>query len=190
MLLAREETRPAWLVVQTKALQERVAEIWLTERGLDVYCPRILKPPDHLRAPRSPVPLFRQYLFCRAAPSLGIDVIRYSPGVRRVVRFGDCLAGLDDSEVAYLRAREEGRGFLVIPKPSITPGERVLLCSGPFDGFEAVLDGYVASKDRVRVLLAVASGTWRITGPSKAVEASARREPTPGSPCLKGASPG
>ena len=175
MLLAQEEMRPVWLVVQTKALQERVAEIWLTERGLEVYCPRVLRPPDHLRAPRNPVPLFPYYLFCHATPGVGIDLIRYCPGVRRAVRFGECIAALEEAEIALLRAREEGRGYLVIPQVqrAISRGDRILMSSGPFRGLEAVLDGFVASRDRVRVLLAVASGIWRVTVPSEAVEASA-----------------
>lgn len=174
MLLAQAETRPVWLVVQTKALRERVAEIWLTERGLEVYCPRVLKPPDHPRAPRNPVPLFPYYLFCHAVPGVGIELIRYCPGVRRAVRFGERIAALEETEIELLRAREEGRGYLVIPQQqAISRGDRVLVSSGPFQGLEAVLDGYVASKDRVRVLLAVASGIWRVTVPSEAVEVSA-----------------
>ncbi len=175
MLIPQEETRPVWLVVQTKALQERVAEIWLTERGLEAYCPRVVKPPDHLRSPRGPVPLFPSYLFCRAAPSAGIDALRYCPGVRRAVRFGDSIAALDEAEIALLRAREERRGHVVRRQQAISHGDRVVLNSGPFEGLEAVLDGYVASNARVQVLLAVTSGIWRITVPTESVEALARQ---------------
>ena len=159
----------AWLVVHTKALQERVVEACLLERGLTVYCPRLLGPRTHPRAPRGPVPLFPTYLFCQATLSQGFEAVRFCPGARGLVRFGDRVASVEKREITLLRSREGTRGCLVIPTRALSRGARVRLTAGAFSGFEAILDGTVASGDRVRVLFAVASGIWRATVPSSHV---------------------
>jgi len=169
MLLDPADTRVVWLVVHTKPLQERVAESWLLGRGLTAYCPRILGPPSHPRAPRGPVPLFPTYLFSLARLSDGIEAVRFCPGARGLVRFGDHVAALEQREITLLKSREGTRGYLVVPKRVLSVGARARLVKGPLEGFEAIVDGYVASKNRVRVLFAVASGTWRAVVPVESV---------------------
>ncbi|HKC25477.1 MAG TPA: transcription termination/antitermination NusG family protein [Thermoanaerobaculia bacterium] len=158
-----------WLLVHTKPLQEALAEHALVERGLPVYCPRVIEPPSHVRAPRGPVPLFRSYVFCRAVPEEGFAAITYCPGVDRLVRFGDAFATLRDEDVDFLTEREDGRGYLVIPPRPIHLGDPVRVLSGPFGGFEAVVERLLPSSERVRLLLRVASGTWRAIVPIREV---------------------
>jgi transcriptional antiterminator RfaH len=158
-----------WLLVHTKPKQESLAEHGLRERGLGAYCPRVIEPPTHVRAPKGPVPLFRSYVFCRAVPEEGFAAITYCPGVHRLIRFGDAFASLRDEDVGFLKEREGGRGYLVIPPRPLLQGNIVRLVSGPFGGFEAIVERLLPSSERVRLLLRVASGTWRAIVPIREV---------------------
>lgn len=113
-----------WLLVRTKPKQEALALRFLAWRGLTTYCPRILEPPSHRRAPRGPVPVFPAYVFCRGVPEEGFSAITYSPGVRRIVRFGERIAMLDDADIQLLKQREGDRGYLVVPR--VPPPRRAI----------------------------------------------------------------
>ena len=151
-----------WLLVHTKPKQERLAEHLLGERGLPVYCPRALEPRLYPTAPLGPVPLFPSYVFCRASVADTLAAIVYCPGVHRLIRFGDTFAVLENADVDFLRAREEGRGHIVIPGKPLRVGGRVRLTAGPFKDMEAIIERYVPAAERVRLLLKVASGTWHV----------------------------
>jgi transcription antitermination factor NusG len=158
-----------WLLVRTKPKQEAIAEQALRVRGLPVYCPRVVEPPAHARAPRGPVPLFPSYVFCRATPEDGLAAATYCPGVRRLVRFGERFAALRDADVDRLRACETDRGHLVVPTPPFEPGITVRLAAGPLSGLEAVVDRPLPSGERIRLLLTVASGSWHAIVPARDV---------------------
>jgi transcription antitermination factor NusG len=59
---------------------------------------------------------------------------------------------VDDDVVQFIRLKEAGRGFIE-PPPVIRAGARVRFGNGPFAMLEGVVDRFVSSKDRVRVLL-------------------------------------
>ena len=163
MLVSPIETRTVWLLVRTKPKQERLAADFLEQRGIQVYCPRVLEPRTHLRAARNPVPLFPAYLFARCAVEESFSAIGFCPGVSGPVRFGERLAAVDDRDIALLRRREEGKGYLVLSslrKPPVA-GSRVNVVRGPFSGMEGLVEQYLPSQERVRLLLKVVSGSWR-----------------------------
>lgn len=163
MLLSPFETRPIWLLVRTKPRQERLASESLECRGIGVYCPRILEPREHIRAARAPLPLFPSYLFglCRLAESF--HALAYCPGVSGPVRFGDRLAAVEEEDVALLREKEQGRGYLLpafVRKPPVK-GSRVAVLAGPFKGLRGIVEHYQPAQNRIRILMEVVSGTWR-----------------------------
>jgi len=158
-----------WLLVHTKPKQERLAERLLGERGLAVYCPRVLEPRLYPTSPLGPVPLFPSYVFCRASVADTLAAILYCPGVHRLIRFGDVFAALENADVDFLRTREEGRGYIVIPKKPLRVGGRVRLTAGPFKDMEAIIERYVPAAERVRLLLKTVSGTWHVQVSSKTV---------------------
>jgi transcriptional antiterminator RfaH len=161
LLASPLESRPVWLLVHTKPKQERLAADSLEARGFDVYCPRILEPRTHVRAARTPVPLFPSYLFGRCVVRDGFQALSYCPGVAGPVRFGDRLAAVTDEDVTFLKSRENGRGFLVpVRKPPVA-GSRVDIVTGPFKGMQGIVESYVPSQNRVALLLQVVSGKWR-----------------------------
>jgi transcriptional antiterminator RfaH len=144
-----------WLVLQIKAQSVQLVEKNLVDRGLEPYCPHILAPPWHRRAPRRPIPLFPGYMFvhCHAEESFGS--IRFCPGVIRPVMFENRLATVGPEVVFELRTREAGRGY-ILPDPEagqLKTGQRVLIGGGPMRGLEGVFQGYMRGGERAQVLI-------------------------------------
>ena len=114
MLIDPTDPRPLWLLVRTKPKQERTVISSLDARGVVGYCPRVLEPRLHVRAPRGPVPLFPSYVFARFVLEHAFAAVNYCPGVLGVVRFGGHFAAIEEAIVDSLREREGERGFLEI----------------------------------------------------------------------------
>jgi transcription antitermination factor NusG len=163
MLLSPFETRAIWLLVRTKPKQERLAAECLEGRGIGVYYPRILEPRYHIRAARTPMPLFPSYVFCFCRLAESFHALAYCPGVSGPVRFGDLLAAVDEGDVALLRQKEQGRGYLVpavVRKPPVE-GSRVVVVAGPFKGMRGIIERYQPAQNRIRMLMDVVAGVWR-----------------------------
>ena len=164
MLIAPDEQRTVWLLVRTKPKQETALVQALGGRDVLAYCPRILEPRWHLRAPRGPVPLFPSYVFAYCVPRERYAAVRYCPGASGIVRFGDALAAVEEDFIASLREREGERGYLVIAEARRAPskGARVRVVQGPLQGLEGIVTQYLPAKDRVRLLLSMVSGVRHV----------------------------
>lgn len=156
MLIPPTHRDPAWLVVRTKPKQERLALESLTARGVEAYCPRLLEPRLHPRAPQGPVPLFPSYVFARCAAVERFAAVEYCQGGAGILRFGGLLAALDDVAVEALREREGERGYVVIGevRRGFPHGARARVTGGPLAGLEGTVTRYLPGTDRVRLLLA------------------------------------
>jgi transcription antitermination factor NusG len=164
MLIAPDEDRLIWLLVRTKPKQETAVVQALGGRDVPAYCPRILEPRWHLRAPRGPVALFPSYVFAHCVPKERYTAVRYCPGASGIVRFGDALAAVEEDFIASLREREGERGYLVIAEARRAPskGTRVRVVQGPLQGLEGIVTQYLPAKDRVRLLLSMVSGVRHV----------------------------
>ncbi len=164
MLIALDDPRTVWLLVHTKPKQESAVVQALAGREIAAYCPRILEPRWHARAPRGPVPLFPSYIFARCVAKERFAAVRYCPGASGIVRFGDALAAVEDDVVASLKAREGERGYVVISEARRAPakGSRVRVVRGPLRGIEGIVTKYLPAKDRVRVLLTMVAGVRNV----------------------------
>jgi transcription antitermination factor NusG len=164
MLIAVDDARLVWLLVRTKPKQESAVVEALAGRQMPAYCPRILEPRWHARAPRGPVPLFPSYVFARCVPKERYTAVRYCRGASGVVRFGDELAAVEDEFVVSLREREGERGYLVISDARRAParGSRVRVVHGPLRGLEGIVTKYLPARDRVRLLLTMVAGVRNI----------------------------
>ncbi len=101
-------------------------------------------------------PLFPGYLFVQMQ-AIEVDpkhwhVVRWTPGVRRILGTEDAPVQMPIEAIEAIRARVSELGF-VRPGPRFTPGARVRLRSGPLEGLEAIFDRPAAKDGRVRVLL-------------------------------------
>ena len=164
MLVPPTDPRVLWFLLRTKPKQERVLVDTLAARGIEGYCPRVLEPRWHARAPRGPMPLFPSYVFARFLAAEGFAAANYCTGAAGVVRFGGELAAVDDGVIVGLREREGERGYVELKAARARPreGGRVRIERGPLAGLEGVVTRYLPARDRVRLLLAAVSGVRNI----------------------------
>jgi transcription antitermination factor NusG len=164
MLISLDDPRQVWLLVRSKPKQESALVLALSTRDVAAYCPKVLEPRWHSRAPRGPVPLFPSYVFARCVPKEKYTAVRYCTGAAGIVRFGEELGAVEDEFVASLREREGDRGYLVIAAARRAPvkGSRVRIVQGPLKGIEGLVTHYLPAKDRVRLLLTMVSGVRNV----------------------------
>jgi transcription elongation factor/antiterminator RfaH len=143
-----------WYVVHSKPHKEKLLAEQLELRNIEIFAPRIRVQPVNPRA-RPMRPYFPGYIFVRAdLEELGISTLRYVPGSSGLIDFGGEPAYVPDGLIHAIRERVEqvnaAGGELF---DALTPGETVLVHSGPFAGYEAIFDARLPGKERVRVLL-------------------------------------
>jgi len=144
-----------WYVAKTKARREQTVAAILSQRGIELYLPVIApRRRDPLR-PSLGEPLFPGYVFAR----LDLDgdewlATRSAPGIAYFLGGGDAPATLPDDLIEGIRARVD-RSRSDWQRPGFKPGERVVLERGPFAGLDAIFDGWLSARGRVRVLLEI-----------------------------------
>jgi transcriptional antiterminator RfaH len=127
----------------------------LDQRGVEIYLPTL---PSQRRATgRSAVnePLFPGYLFVR----LDLDTddwlgVRSAPGIGYFLGCGDAPSELPDDLIEAIRLRVDRNGAVRRQLP-FRRGDLVVIRQGPFEGLEAVFDGCLTARGRVRVLLEI-----------------------------------
>ncbi len=167
-----------WYAVHTKPNAEYRAARLLREKGLEVFFPQVRswKPRRGYRTE----PLFPGYLFVRADwEQVSITTVVWTPGVHRVVGFGGRPAVVPAEAIVYIRQQAERLDAEGGLRPHrFRPGERVRFVAGPFQGLEAVFEGYLHAPDRVRVLLDFLGRANRADVPVAHLEPASR----PGAP--------
>ena len=145
-----------WFALYTKPHKEYVVRNSLTGQGIEVYLPEIR---TSTRRPgrRGTKPFFPHYLFARFDLQDGaMAKVRWTPGLRRIVCFGDRPAPIPDEVVAHIRRR---LATMVERQPEapFEQGEVVHILHGPFEGLDAIFDRSLPARGRVRVLLSMMS---------------------------------
>ena len=144
-----------WYVAYSKPNGERIAEENLLRQGYAVRLPLVRRV---VRRKVSLEPLFPRYLFFKpSSPQQSLSPVRSTVGVTSIVRFGMDLAVLSDdlcqTIMAFAQAQQEGGVGSILAVQGITPGEKVLVNSGPFAGLEGLVSS--VAKDRVMVLMSL-----------------------------------
>ena len=139
-----------WLVINTQAHRETVAQMNLERQGYDAYCPMLQKTVRHARKSREVLrPLFPGYLFVRSGPEGQWRPILSTAGVRSLVRFGTEPGVLDTAFIDALKARETS-GVITRPAKLLKVGQNVRLKGGAFDG---VIGEIIEMDERNRVIV-------------------------------------
>lgn len=172
-----------WYLIRTKPSRERQVAVQLYQRGFGVYLPLIWVGPAKRRSARERA-YFPGYLFARLnLRAVGLDVIRWVPGVRNLVSFSDEPVSISEAFIAELqqylnRARSVG-GTALKAGRSV---DFIHVTPGPFQGYEGIFNVHLVGADRTRILLAcVQQESWR---------QSAQAEPGPQGPEASAARPG
>jgi transcriptional antiterminator RfaH len=122
---------------------------------LDVFFPRL----DLIRVAEKRkriIPLFPNYLFVRLHLPTEFHYVIWSPGVKRIVNFGDRPIPLDDDVVTFLKQQTDSEG-LIKAHSKLRPGQEVEIRGGPFDGLIAIIQDPPDAKGRVKILLKLLS---------------------------------
>lgn len=145
------QSAPAWYGVRTKSNSEKLTADLVGAKGYEAYLPlyRVRKRWSD-RVVEKELPLFPGYLFCRLDPHQRLPILM-TPGVVSIISSGKIPIPIPQVEIAAIRTAIES-GFLVMPCPYLTEGQRVQVREGPLEGVEGIL---VRKKNELRIVLSV-----------------------------------
>ncbi len=160
----------AWYLVHTKPRQESTAKQHLERQGYTVYLP-LLEHSKRQSGKRIMIhnPLFPRYLFLQMTS--GVDdwgPIRSTRGVSSLVRFGLEPAKVPNTLIAEIKARAGSDGYHHEEAANYTPGEKIHIMEGPFEGYDAIFQAK-RSEDRVHVLLEMVGMAARVEVPTESI---------------------
>jgi transcriptional antiterminator RfaH len=161
-----------WYLIRTKTGGERTAHEQLqhvVERTLLPLAKTQIRQGD--RTFQRVSPLFPCYLFAFFSLGHAARQIRYTPGVRNIVQFGEQAAAVPVWIIDELISRC-AEGPVDLSKPRFSIGTRVKVVRGPFQEIDAVFDGYCSGTERVAVLLSIMNAERRVVMPARMVIAA------------------
>jgi transcriptional antiterminator RfaH len=162
-----------WYLIRTKTGAERIAHEQLqhvVEQSLLPLGKTQIRQGDRTFQRISPI--FPCYLFAYFSLGHAARQIRYTPGVRHIVQFGEQAAPVPVWVIDQLISRC-AEGPVDLLKPRLSVGAPVRVVHGPFHDFDAVFDGYCSGTERVAVLLSVMNAERRVVMPARMVVAAA-----------------
>jgi transcriptional antiterminator RfaH len=161
-----------WYLIRTKTGAERAANEQLkrvVERTLLPLAKTRLRQGDRIFQRINPV--FPCYIFAFFDLGYAARQIRYTPGVRNIVQFGEFPAPVPTWVIDELTSRC-AEGPVDFSRPRLSVGTPVRVVGGPFDRLDAIFDGYCNGPDRVAVLLSILSAERRVVMPATMVHAT------------------
>lgn len=162
--MTEQEVQYSWYAVGTRHQHEKVAARILQYKDFDVFLPLYKTCHQwHDRTKEISVPLFPGYLFVRDGLHRWLPILT-TPGVSRIVSFGDRPAPIPCSEIEGIRRIIESN-LRVEPHPFLRSGDWVRVKYGPIAGVEGIL---LRKKNVARLVLSV-----EMLGKSAAVEVDA-----------------
>lgn len=150
-----------WHVIHTKPQRELLVHDQLENLDLESYLPLLKFERGYSRGIRIEA-LFPQYVFVRAdLASQEATGLRWLPGVRNIVSYGNQPAIVPDDVLASLHAHLDSATDKVLRRSEwlFKPDQAVRVKQGPLQGFDAVFQKGLNGSDRVQILLNLL-GTW------------------------------
>jgi transcriptional antiterminator RfaH len=152
-----------WYCLRSQPKHEHIAAARLRLcEDIEVFCPRV----KIQRSTRRGLvwfteALFPNYLFARFEMERWQSLVRYSPGVSGIVRFGDDVPEVPERALADLRTFMEHSELKTLTF-SIAEGDDVEIVEGPFRGQSGVIRRLLPARERVKVLLEVLGGATEV----------------------------
>jgi transcriptional antiterminator RfaH len=145
-----------WYALYTKPHKERHVSRFLKSKGLETYLPTIQV---RKNGKKKTVPFFSCYLFVRLDPAEALPGVHWTPGLRRIVSFGDKPASVPDHAISSIRRRVAAMGEVHYPTCRFKSGDRVVIKGGALSDFEAIFDRALSSQERAMILVELL-GRW------------------------------
>ncbi len=129
-----------WYALRVKSNREMVVAATLKNRGYEEFLPTYTRGDGRGPGGRHLVrPLFPGYVFARLDLARRLPVLTI-PGVVHILGMGKTPIPVAEEEIAAIRTIVAS-SLPVQPWPSLKPGDRVLIESGPLAGIEGTLIG-------------------------------------------------
>lgn len=146
----------AWFCIRTHLKHEHIAAAHLQKLpGVGAFNPQLRLLRSTRRGRRwSTESLFPNYLFARFVLESMLEKVKYTPGVKVVLRFGDRMPEIPDAVIEDLRQGLAEMGSQVLSDAPVE-GEEVEIATGAFVGTRALVARVLPGKQRVRILLDV-----------------------------------
>ena len=171
MLEQAQSVGRKWYVVITKPRQEATAQFHLSNKGFDVFYPKLFIPIRNTSG-RQVVPLFPNYIFVHIdVASTDYFQVVWCRGVKKLVSFGERPSAVEDSVVDFLREQADARG-LIVATSILKIGDEVQIAKGPFEGLVGVIQEPPDAKSRVKVLMAILGRTVQVEVPANFIAMS------------------
>ncbi len=169
-----------WYVIHSKHQKESLLQEQLSLHNLEVYCPMLQMEGKSPRA-RKAWPYFPGYLFTHVdLADVSTSVLRWLPGAIGLVSFGGEPAYVPDTLLNTIRCRIEqinDTNRMLLQK-TLKPGDKVMVHSGPFAGYEAIFCTQLRDTERVQVLLQLLQDhTVRVDLPVSCITAIKQNRP-------------
>jgi transcriptional antiterminator RfaH len=143
-----------WYALHSKPMKEALLWEQLCLQQIECYYPCIRVRPETAHA-RRVKPYFPGYIFGHVDLNhINLSTLQWMPGASSIVSFDGIPASIPDHVIAAIRRHVDeinAEGAEIIS--GLKPGEEVLIHGGPFDGYQALFDGRLPGRERVRVLL-------------------------------------
>lgn len=161
-----------WYLLRTKSGEERRAGDQLARIAIDTLLPRLkVRVRRWGHVVESVAPLFPCYLFAKLDLERELARVRYTRGVRDLIRFGAEPAIVPEWVVTDLK-RRCADGPMAAPVKALSAGERVRIIEGPFQDFEGIFERYLSGPERVGILLSAMGVGARAVMPAAMVVAA------------------
>jgi transcription antitermination factor NusG len=144
----------AWYVIRSKPNKEEFLAGQLSAYGIKVFYPRIRVKTVNPRA-RKLRAYFPSYVFVHVdLETVSISTLHWMPGAVNLVSFDGQPASVPETLISAVERQVEHintsqKNMLL----GLKPGDIVTIHDGPFAGYEAIFDGQISGRERVRVLL-------------------------------------
>lgn len=147
-----------WYALHVKVHKEQAVHDLLVSQEIENYFPCLHVEPVNPRSRRRR-PFYPGYIFVRLdLDDYGQNALRWTEGTYGLVMFGNEPASVPENLVQEVRRRVEvinAAGGIIVP--TLSPGDRVRIIEGTFEGYEGIFDVNLDGKDRVQVLLSYLS---------------------------------
>ncbi len=143
-----------WYVLQSKPRKEFLLIEHLALQGIRTYFPTVHVKRVNPRA-RKIEPYFPGYIFFQAdLQRSGFSFFQYMPGAFSLVKFGDDAATVDGHWVQQIQQKiDQIEKTHQTKTPAFHRGDKVVVQSGVFAGYEGIFDCELPGSERVRLLL-------------------------------------
>ena len=150
-----------WSVAMTAPNSEATAQLNLEQQGYSCYLPRCMDFRNFRgRRRRTTVLLFSRYIFISITDRW--KSIAGTRGISRLVMNGEVPSLVQRGFVEGLRSREVDGLIQLAPRAIRSPGEKVEIKHGPFEGLSAIYQG-MSAQDREMVLISLLGRKIQLT---------------------------